>query len=72
MTKNEILIKLEGLERGIINRAYIEDYDGDDESGRPIERLVFNEMTEEDTKYVLDTLSDIVNKIIDNGIKESE
>ena len=72
MTKNELLIKLEGLERDIVDRAYIEDWDGDDENGRQIIRLVFNEMTEKDVKYIQDKLGQLINDIIENGIKGVE
>lgn len=61
MNKIEIIKKLNLLEYDILDSAYIEDWDGDDqESGIPIIRKVYKGLREDEIKSLLEKISEII------------
>lgn len=66
MNKIEIIRKLNLLEYDILDSAYIEDDDGDDqESGKPIIRKVYKGLREDEIKSLLEDITDIIQLIKD-------
>ena len=63
MTKLNLLSKLYGIRCAITCDSYLEDWDGDDETGAPIVRRVYKGMTEEDTKNVLKMVEGLIEDI---------
>lgn len=61
MNKIEIIKKLNLLEYDILEGAYTEDWDGDDqESGIPIIRKVYIGLREDEIKSLLGKISEII------------
>lgn len=67
MSKQDIIYELNILEADILTLSYVEDWDGDDPEGKPIIRQVYTPMEEKDLRYILNKITEIVQKI-----KESE
>ena len=67
MDKQDILLELNKIEYDILALAYTTDWDGDDPEGKPIIRQVYIPMEEKDLRYILNKITEIVQKI-----KESE
>ena len=67
MTKRDIIYELNILEADILTLAYVLDDDGIGENGKPIIRQVYTPMEEKDMRYILNKITEIIQKI-----KESE
>lgn len=59
----DIFAKLSELEHFIKYKAYMDDYDGDDEYGYPIIRQVFVGLDEDEIKSLLIKISEIIELI---------
>ena len=63
MSNFELIKELNMLEYYILDNAYIEDWDGDDEHGRPIKLQYYRGLKEEEIKSLLEKIGNIINLV---------